>query len=135
MRNGVRRLAATASLRLTLRKTMLALLGAVLLAASPHQRTAAGCPAPPLLLTGKFEGQDPKNMYVGFVGGVGTTLSATNVATGAPLAVSQYGSPNWYTLDTLPEGISLTCFVGGRIYVGYGTPWTFQSAGYEPPSG
>src|SRR5579864_4259280 len=119
MRDGIRSFAATALLGLTPRKTTLALFGAVLLAASPHQRAAAGCPAPPLLLTGKIGGQQhPTNMYVGFVGGAGATLSATNVATGAPLAVSQYGSQHWYTLDTLPQGISLTCFVGGRIYVG-----------------
>lgn len=39
---------------------------------------------------------------------------------------------NWYTLDDLSEGVSITAFSGGRIYVAYGTPWTILHAGYEP---
>lgn len=68
-------------------------------------------------------------IYIGFVGP--ETLMATNRATSAPLSVSQFNSEHWYTLDTLPQGIDLTSF-SGRIYVGYGTPWHFTHAGYEP---
>ncbi len=32
---------------------------------------------------------------------------------------------HWYTLKSLRSGISMTRFTGGRIYVGYGAPWTF----------
>jgi hypothetical protein len=39
---------------------------------------------------------------------------------------------NWYALDELSEGVSITAFSGGRIYVAYGTPWTVQYEGYEP---
>ncbi|HEY8036681.1 MAG TPA: beta-1,3-glucanase family protein [Methylobacter sp.] len=39
---------------------------------------------------------------------------------------------NWYTLDELSEGVSITAFSGGRVYVAYGTPWTIQHVGYEP---
>lgn len=68
-------------------------------------------------------------VYIGFVGG--EPLSATNTATNTALAKTQFGSENWYTLDTLPQGIGLTSF-SGRIYVGYGSPWNFTHAGYEP---
>ena len=70
-------------------------------------------------------------VYVGFIGG--SSLNATNVATGAALSLSTYANPSWYTLAQLSKGIDLTNF-SGRIYVGYGTPWTFLNAGYEPAS-
>jgi len=68
-------------------------------------------------------------VYVGFVGG--EPLNATNAATNAALAESTHASPHWYTLAQLPQGINLTS-CSGRIYVGYGTPWTFTHDGYEP---
>ena len=84
---------------------------------------------PPLLIDlQNHSGLADSQVYVGFIG---SSLSATNAATGAALALSQYGSPHWYTLDQLPSGIDLTGF-SGRMYVGYGTPWTFANAGYEP---
>ena len=84
----------------------------------------------PLLLEFKNNsGLANSQVYIGFIGG---TLSATNVATNAALSASTYADPSWYTLNTLPDGIDLTNF-SGRIYVGYGTPWTFLNAGYEPP--
>jgi Beta-1,3-glucanase len=89
--------------------------------------------APPLLLTFKNEsGHAASDVYIGFVGGADATLSAINARTGAALALSKYGTPNWYTLDVLPDGIKLTKF-SGRIYVGYGDAWTFGGPGYEPP--
>ena len=68
-------------------------------------------------------------VYIGFIGG--EPLTATNKATGAPLAKSEFGHENWYTLDTLAQGVDLASF-SGRIYVGYGAPWNFTHAGYEP---
>ena len=53
------------------------------------------------------------------------------MASGTPLSVSQFGDEHWYTLDTLSQGIDLTSF-SGRIYVGYGSPWSFTHSGYEP---
>lgn len=38
---------------------------------------------------------------------------------------------NWYTLDDLSKGVTISSF-SGRIYVCYGTTWTLQYAGYEP---
>jgi len=74
-------------------------------------------------------GLPASQVFIGFVGG--STLSATNNASGAALSLSQYGSPNWYSLNQLTQGIDLSDF-SGRIYVCYGTPWTFENAGYEP---
>jgi hypothetical protein len=86
--------------------------------------------APPLLVTFKnLTGRGNGQIYVGFVG---SGLVATNAQTGAALQASQYQSEHWYTLNTLPAGVKLTSFTGGRIYVGFGTPWHFQYAGYEP---
>ena len=67
-------------------------------------------------------------VYIGFVGG---SLSATNNATGSAMSASTYADPSWYTLDTLSKGVDLSNF-SGRIYVGYGSPWTFANPGYEP---
>jgi hypothetical protein len=108
-----------------LRGAMFALLLAVLVAVpGPSQA------APPLLLTFKNETDHlMTDVYIGFVGGA--LLDATNVATGAPLALSAFNSENWYTLDKLPDGIFLSHF-SGRLYVGYGEPWHFVRAGYEP---
>lgn len=80
----------------------------------------------------KFKNTSPfpdSQVYIGFVGGA--PLTATNKATNVPLAKSEFGSEHWYTLDTLSQGIDLTSF-SGRIYVGYGSPWNFTHAGYEP---
>jgi hypothetical protein len=86
--------------------------------------------APPLRVVFENDSGHPASgVYVGFVGS--NTLTATNVATGAALAVSKNGTPNWYTLDKLPQGIDLYDF-SARIYVGYGAPWVFQRDGYEP---
>ncbi len=74
-------------------------------------------------------GHADSDVYIGFVGP--GALNATNAANGTPLAVSQYGAEHWYTLDSLPQGIDLASF-SGRIYVGYGSPWSFPYAGYEP---
>lgn len=74
-------------------------------------------------------GQPDSQVYIGFVGA--GPLTATNKATSAPLAKSEFGSEHWYTLDTLAQGVDLASF-SGRIYVGYGTPWNFTHAGYEP---
>ena len=85
--------------------------------------------APPLLVDLKNNsGLADSQVYIGFIGG---TLSATNVATGAAMQASTYDHPTWYTLDQLSKGIDLTGF-SGRMYVGYGTPWTFANPGYEP---
>ncbi len=100
-----------------------AFLGMVLSAAS-------ALAAPPLALQFKNDsGYADSDVYIGFVGP--GALDATNVVSGAPMAVSQYGDEHWYTLDTLPQGIDLTSF-SGRIYVGYGSPWSFTHSGYEP---
>jgi hypothetical protein len=86
--------------------------------------------APPLHVQLKNEsGMPDSEVYIGFVGP--EALVATNVATGASLAASQFNDEHWYTLDALPDGIDLTSF-SGRIYVGYGSPWSFTHAGYEP---
>jgi hypothetical protein len=109
-----------------LRRAALALLSVVFAGAVPEAMAA-----PPLLVTFQNNsGFANSDVYIGFVGG--NTLAATNVATGAPLALSAYQSEHWYTLDTLPQGIDLSGF-SGRIYVGYGAPWSFLRAGYEPP--
>ena len=68
-------------------------------------------------------------VYIGFVGG--EPLNATNAANGSALFESTFASPHWYTLADLPAGINLTS-CSGRIYIGYGTPWTFERDGYEP---
>ena len=92
--------------------------------------SVAGAAAPPLRINLKnYSGLADSQVYIGFIGG--SNLGATNVATGSALAPSQYQDTHWYTLDTLSKGIDLTAF-SGRIYVGYGTPWTFANAGYEP---
>ncbi|MDB5326849.1 MAG: hypothetical protein JWM57_2418, partial [Phycisphaerales bacterium] len=92
--------------------------------------SSAAAAAPPLLVTLKNNsGLADNQVYVGFIGG--NTLSATNVNTGQAVLASTYETPHWYTLDQLSKGISLTAF-SGRIYVGYGTPWTFANPGYEP---
>jgi len=86
--------------------------------------------AEPLSIQFKNESEfADSQVYIGFVGP--EVLVATNRATSAPLSVSQFNSEHWYTLDTLPQGIDLTSF-SGRIYVGYGSPWSFTHAGYEP---
>lgn len=76
-------------------------------------------------------GMPDKDVFVGFVGGV---LNAANAATGAPIELSQFGSPHWYTLADLRAGVALSHYVGGRVYFCYGKPWTFERAGYEPSS-
>jgi hypothetical protein len=86
--------------------------------------------AAPLVIKFKNTSGHPNSqVYIGFVGGA--PLTATNKATNAPLAKSEFGSEHWYTLDTLSQGVDLTSF-SGRIYVGYGSPWNFTHAGYEP---
>jgi hypothetical protein len=85
--------------------------------------------APLHLVFNNNSGLAASNVYVGFVGG--STLNATNDATGAAMSLSQFDNPNWYTLSQLSAGVDLSNF-SGRIYVCYGSPWTFQSAGYEP---
>ncbi|REK06724.1 MAG: PEP-CTERM sorting domain-containing protein [Planctomycetota bacterium] len=90
----------------------------------------SGWAAPPLSVQFKNDsGLANSDVYIGFVGP--GALDATNAATNAPLSVSQFGDENWYTLDTLPQGIELNSF-SGRIYVGYGSPWSFTHSGYEP---
>ena len=85
--------------------------------------------APPLLLDlHNNSGLADSQVYVGFIGG---TVTGTNVATGQAVQNSTYAAPHWYTLDQVKQGIDLTGF-SGRLYVGYGTPWTFANAGYEP---
>jgi hypothetical protein len=74
-------------------------------------------------------GRPDSQVYIGFVGS--EPLTATNKATSAALAKSEFGHENWYTLDTLAQGVDLASF-SGRIYVGYGAPWNFTHAGYEP---
>ncbi|MGH6872028.1 MAG: beta-1,3-glucanase family protein [Rhizomicrobium sp.] len=87
--------------------------------------------APPLKIVFQNKSGLPDNkIYTGFVGQ--SALNATNAATGAPVSISTYGTPSWYTLDTLSKGISATLIGGGRMYFCYNTPWTFQRAGYEP---
>jgi hypothetical protein len=87
--------------------------------------------APPLrVLFVNSSGYANTDVYIGFIG---ATLDATNASTGAKLALSAWQSAHWYTLDKLPSGLDLYSFVGGRIYVGYGTPWVFLNSGYEPP--
>jgi hypothetical protein len=73
-----------------------------------------------------------KTIFVSFVGGAKTTLDAITVAGGTRLALAQKGTENWYALDMLKEGISVTTFVGGRVFFAYGGPLTMRDAGYEP---
>lgn len=90
--------------------------------------TLAHAGAPPLTIRfNNTSGLPDAQVYVGFVGG---QLSAINADTGQPLARSTFESPNWYTLAQL-DTVRLTGF-SGRLYVGYGTPWTFANPGYEP---
>lgn len=102
--------------------SLLACLGLLLSFASAH--------AAPLAIKFKnTSGKPDSQVYIGFVGG--EPLTATNKATNAPLAKSEFGSEHWYTIDTLAQGVDLASF-SGRIYVGYGAPWNFTHAGYEP---
>jgi hypothetical protein len=110
-----------------MRKALFALLSAMLVSAAGVSQAA-----PPLLLTFKNETTHPfDDIYIGFVGGAAATLSATNVATGTALALSKFKSEHWYRLSQLPSGIYLYNF-SGRIYIGYGKPWTIVRNGYEP---
>ena len=110
-----------------MRRAVFALLSAILVTAPSLSQAA-----PPLLLTFKNETTHPfDDIYVGFVGGADATLTATNVATGAALALSRYKSEHWYRLSQLPSGIYLYRF-SGRIYIGYGKAWTIVRNGYEP---
>jgi Beta-1,3-glucanase len=103
----------------------LALLLAAHLGAPAHAQAA-----PPLKLVFlNKSGFDSRDVSVGFVGS--DTLTATNAKTGAALAPVGYKQPNWYTLDTLADGIDLTKF-SARIYICYGSPWTVEYKGYEP---
>jgi hypothetical protein len=90
---------------------------------------AAAHAAPLAVKFKNTSGLPDDQVYIGFVSA--QPLTATNKATNAPLAKSEFGSEHWYTLNTLPQGVDLTSF-SGRIYVGYGTPWNFTHAGYEP---
>ncbi len=85
---------------------------------------------PPLTIKFKnSSGLPDSQVYVGFLGSA--DLAATNIQTGAPISQTLFGDEHWYTLADVPQGISLTSF-SGRIYLGYGTPWTLLRAGYEP---
>jgi len=77
-------------------------------------------------------GLSDDTVFLGFVGGAGCELEAVNLADNKPLSLSQYMSPHWYPLSALKSGIGMTKFIGGRVYVCYGAPWTFVRAGYEP---
>ncbi|HTQ12434.1 MAG TPA: beta-1,3-glucanase family protein [Rhizomicrobium sp.] len=77
-------------------------------------------------------GRPDNKIFAGFVDC--TTFVATNAANGNSLAMAAYGSPNWYSLDTLPLGIDVTS-VSGRLYFCYDKPWVFNNPGYEPNSG
>lgn len=68
-------------------------------------------------------------VFIGFVGG--NTIDATNTATNQQLALCTAQTPNWYTLNQLPSGITLNGY-SGRIYVCYGSQWVFDHPGYEP---
>jgi autotransporter-associated beta strand protein len=110
----------------TKRSTKFACVQALFAAAA----TTSAFGASPLLVDLKnLSGLPDSQVYIGFIGG---TLVATNLATNTSLSESTYSNPSWYTLNQLSQGIDLTSF-SGRIYVGYGTPWTFLNAGYEPP--
>jgi hypothetical protein len=102
---------------------------AVVVAAFVTAASVSQAASPLRVVFDNDSGLRTSQVYVGFVGS--ETLTATNVATGAALAVSQYRRPHWYTLDKLPQGIDLYDF-SARIYVGYGPPWVFQHKGYEP---
>ncbi|MFC4347297.1 beta-1,3-glucanase family protein [Kordiimonas lipolytica] len=72
------------------------------------------------------------DVYIGFIPGAGAPLDITNTKTGDAIAsVYSVTDGNWYTLEELSDGISISHF-SGRIYVCYGTPWTPQYEGYEP---
>lgn len=89
-----------------------------------------GAQAAPLAIKFKnSSGMADSQVYIGFVGG--EPLNATNASNGAALSESTFASPHWYTLADLPQGINLVS-CSGRIYVGYGAPWTFTHDGYEP---
>lgn len=91
---------------------------------------ASGLATPPLTIVFKnSSGLPDSQVYVGFLGS--PDISATNIQTGAPIQQTAFADTHWYTLDQLPQGVSLTAF-SGRIYIGYGTPWVFERAGYEP---
>ena len=110
------------------------ILPAILAAGFAIGASSAASAAPALHIKFKnSSGLADSDVYVGFIGGAGTQFKATNIATGKNLALSQYQHEHWYKLSTLPSGISLKTFTGGRIYVGYGKPWTIMNSGYEPP--
>ncbi|HXC57176.1 MAG TPA: beta-1,3-glucanase family protein [Rhizomicrobium sp.] len=72
------------------------------------------------------------DIHVGFIPGDKGDLAATDAATGAPIHLCRYLDTHWYKLSDLPKGISISRFVGGRIYFCYGRPWEFERSGYEP---
>ena len=109
----------------SIRPTALALVTAGISVAA----TSAIAATPALHMTLKNNsGLADAQVYVGFIG---SSAVGTNVATGQAIAASTYAAPKWYTLDQVSKGIDLTGF-SGRLYIGYGTPWTFANAGYEP---
>jgi len=110
----------------------------IVLAAVPTD----ACATPSGALAVKFHnksGVDPKLVSVGFVAGLpppgkpATAFNVVNRQDGTALARlnTDKGPGNWYSLDKLPCGVALGSF-SGRIYVAYGTPWTVESANYEP---
>ena len=94
--------------------------------------SAAAAAALPITMTFKNSSGRAGEIYVGFVGGAGSTLVATDIATHRPILMSTYKAPHWYALSALKSGIRLAKFLGGRIYVCYDAPWTFIKDSYEP---
>lgn len=81
-------------------------------------------------------GSDGSSVSVGFVPGSGTPFNIT-YASGAIQELNVNSSKtypfpgNWYTLDQLADGVTITSF-SGRVYVAIGQGWAVQSANYEP---
>jgi hypothetical protein len=77
---------------------------------------------------------DASEVYIGFVG---TQASIINLHNNSPIKIvgdtggTYPAQGNWYKLDSLSAGVSITSF-SGRIYVCYNKPWAVQYSGYEP---
>ncbi len=90
-------------------------------------------------------GLNPAEISVGFVPGLQTDQTPLPVSilnlkdqTAIKSLDQQSGAPtypydgNWYRLTDLSDGIAISNFSGGRVYICYGKRWKVQGAGYEP---
>lgn len=81
-----------------------------------------------------------KLVSIGFVSGSATAPFSINYPSPnllEPLELEikplnqEVGKGNWYSFDTLKNGVSIEHF-SGRIYISYGQTWSVLNPGYEP---